>query len=670
MCVIQDFETITPNLLARTIETVEGGGIVVLLLKTMTSLRQLYTMTMESHDRLRTESHQDVVGRFNERFLLSLGHCQECLVLDDELNILPISSHARGIKPFQRDEDTDLTPEQQELADLKRSLADTQPVGALVNVAKTVDQARAVLTFVEAISEKTLRSTVALTAGRGRGKSSALGVAIAAAVAHGYSNIFVTSPTPENLKTLFEFVFKAFDALNYTEHADYELVQSTNPDFNKAIVRVNVFRSHRQTIQYIAPQDWQKLGQAELVVIDEAAAIPLPLVKKLLGPYLVFLSSTVNGYEGTGRALSHKLIKQLREQGRATTDTSMSTGTAAAASEASLPSAGRVFRDISLDEPIRYASGDGVEKWLNNLLCLDANEHIPRIISGMPHPSECELYYVERDTLLSHHKASEEFLQRMMGLYVSSHYKNTPDDLQLLADAPAHHLFVLLGPVSQSQNTLPDLLCVMQVCFEGAISKESVAASLARGLKNAGDMIPWTISTQFQEQTFASLSGARVVRIATHPELQRMGYGQRALDQLAAYYSGQLASAQEEDDDDLRAAKSTAAEEELGDLLTEKLRPRKGLPPLLTQLSDRRAENLSWLGVGFGLTPQLHKFWTKSGYKPVYLRQNTNDLTGEHTTMMLKPLQEDARVVRITLFAAQHLLWSPCLTQCCLVSSG
>ena len=46
MCVLQDFEAITPNLLARTIETVEGGGLVVLLLKTMTSLRQLYTMTM------------------------------------------------------------------------------------------------------------------------------------------------------------------------------------------------------------------------------------------------------------------------------------------------------------------------------------------------------------------------------------------------------------------------------------------------------------------------------------------------------------------------------------------------------------------------------------------------------------------------------------------------
>lgn len=46
MLVLQDFEAITPNLLARTIETVEGGGLVVLLLKTMSSLRQLYTMTM------------------------------------------------------------------------------------------------------------------------------------------------------------------------------------------------------------------------------------------------------------------------------------------------------------------------------------------------------------------------------------------------------------------------------------------------------------------------------------------------------------------------------------------------------------------------------------------------------------------------------------------------
>jgi len=43
---LQDFEALTPNLLARTIETIEGGGIVCVLLQNMSSLKKLYTMTM------------------------------------------------------------------------------------------------------------------------------------------------------------------------------------------------------------------------------------------------------------------------------------------------------------------------------------------------------------------------------------------------------------------------------------------------------------------------------------------------------------------------------------------------------------------------------------------------------------------------------------------------
>ena len=73
----------------------------------------------------------------------------------------------------------------------------------------------AVVTFLDAASEKTLRSTVALTAARGRGKSAAMGIAVAGAVAMGYSNIFVTSPTPENLRTFFQFLLKGFDSLGY-----------------------------------------------------------------------------------------------------------------------------------------------------------------------------------------------------------------------------------------------------------------------------------------------------------------------------------------------------------------------------------------------------------------------------------------------------------------------
>lgn len=110
-------------------------------------------------------------------------------------------------------------------------------------------QAKAILSFTEAITSKTLSSTVTLTAGRGRGKSAALGLSIAASLAHGYSNIFVTSPSPENLKTLFEFVFKGLDKLGYEEHQDYDILQSTKPEWKGCVVRVNIHKGHRQTIQ-------------------------------------------------------------------------------------------------------------------------------------------------------------------------------------------------------------------------------------------------------------------------------------------------------------------------------------------------------------------------------------------------------------------------------------
>ncbi|KAF2636195.1 DUF699-domain-containing protein [Massarina eburnea CBS 473.64] len=647
MCILQDFEAITPNLLARTIETVEGGGLVILLLKGMSSLKQLYSLSMDVHSRYRTEAHSDVVARFNERFILSLGKCETCLVVDDELNVLPISGgkHVKQLPP----PDPELegkTPKAKELAQIKESLEDTPPVGDLIKLAKTVDQAKALLTFVDAIAEKTLQSTVTLTAARGRGKSAALGVAVAAAIAHGYSNIFITSPSPENLKTLFEFVFKGFDALGYMDHQDYTIMQSTNPDFNKAIVRVNVHRQHRQTIQYIQPQDSYTLGQAELVVIDEAAAIPLPLVRKLMGPYLVFMASTINGYEGTGRSLSLKLIQQLREQSRgrgangAGHVVDRSTGKESKDGTESM--AGRSLREITLSEPIRYTQGDAVERWLNDVLCLDAT--LPRSkmnTQGCPHPSECQLLHVNRDTLFSFNPAAEKFLQKMMALYVASHYKNSPNDLQLMSDAPAHQLFVLVPPVTED-NKLPEPLCVVQVALEGQISKESVLSSLSRGQRAGGDLIPWIVSQQFQDENFAGLSGARVVRIATNPDYISMGYGSRALELLVDFYDGKLASLSEVEPHEIEGMRRVSEGElENATLLKDdvKIREAKDMPPLFARLPELKTPQLDYVGVSYGLTPQLHKFWKRTNFVPVYLRQTPNELTGEHTCVMLRSLE-------------------------------
>ncbi|KHJ96580.1 putative ATPase DUF699 [Oesophagostomum dentatum] len=473
MLVLQDFEALTPNLLARTIETVEGGGIIVLLMKTVSSLRQLYTIVMDVHNRYRTESHTQVVPRFNERFILSLASCKDIVVVDDQLHILPISTHISSLEPVQPTSKGSLSPSEAELKALKEGMKDTKPIGPLLNKCRTACQGKVLLRLLDVITDKDLNVTCSITAARGRGKSASLGnvflcfwcirsavatarlwnqsrmcgLALAGAIAFGYSNIFVTSPSPENLKTLFEFVVKGFDTMGYQEHIDYELIQSTNPEFQKALVRVNVFREHRQTIQYIHPSDAGKLGQAELVVVDEAAAIPLPLVKELIfGPYIVFLSSTINGYEGTGRSLSLKLLQQLRQQ-----------SAGSAKGEKLATSKGRKLHELTMEESIRYKPGDEIELWLNRVLCLNAASINTKLSCGTPPPKECELYYVNRDTLFSFHKASESFLQQIMAIYVAAHYKNSPNDLQMLSDAPAHHLFALMSPVKGDQSSIPEV---------------------------------------------------------------------------------------------------------------------------------------------------------------------------------------------------------------------
>lgn len=200
-------------------------------------------------------------------------------------------------------------------------------------------------------------------------------------------------------------------------------------------------------------------------------------------PHTIAPVFAVNGYEGTGRSLSLKLIAQLRDQ---------------AQQSAAAGASGRTFREVKLSHPIRYAPGDNIEAWLHELLCLNAADHVPRAPPRLPHPDECSLFCVERDTLFSYHKASEELLQRMMALYVSSHYRNTPNDLLLMADAPSHRLFVLLGPVDETSNDMPDVLCVMQVALEGMVSRDAARAALASGKLPQGDMIPWVMGQQFQ----------------------------------------------------------------------------------------------------------------------------------------------------------------------------
>ena len=201
-----------------------------------------------------------------------------------------------------------------------------------------------------------------------------------------------------SLVAMIDFALRSLKALKFQEHLDYTITynaEKTGRDQIKCIVAIEIHKSHRQLIQYVKPEDTDKFTTAELVAIDEAAAIPLPTVKALMGDRLTFMSSTINGYGGTGKALSFKLIKELRD--------SETRGVIDAAKEA--------------------AKAD----------------------------------------LFSYHKLSETFLQKVMGLYTSTHYKNTPNDLQMLtlSDAPSHSIFALLSPSVEDSDLLPDILAVV-----------------------------------------------------------------------------------------------------------------------------------------------------------------------------------------------------------------
>lgn len=274
------------------------------------------------------------------------------------------------------------------------------------------------------------------------------------------------------------------------------------------------------------------------------------------------------------------------------------------------------------------------------------------INSGYPNPEDLELFYINRDTLFSYHKASESFLKKLMSLFVSSHYKNSPNDLQLLSDAPSHSIFVLMRPIDKNDSTtkksLPDIFAAIQVCEEGGISKNVILNNNKRGFKPAGDLIPWTVSDFYQDNEFPNLSGIRVVRIATHPECNRMGYGTRAIQLLTEFYEGKIInlneteenenSKPEEKENNSKIEKINKSENVL---MKEEIKPKKKLKPLLTKLVEVTPPKIDYIGTAFGLTKELFNFWRKNEFYPFYIKMTENDITGEHSCILLKPLKDD-----------------------------
>lgn len=608
MCILEDFESISPNILARVIETVEGGGLIIFNIRTLNVIKNLENLSFDLYKNLKTHFFSSITSRFVKNFIFSISDCPTFLHLTEEikdfskkLKLIHVGDVSKIFSDSKKEEKKRLH------RNLIASTTSMEPLTSLLAKTKTFDQARALLTFMEAISNKNFYSTVILTSSRGRGKSAVIGLAAAAAVSYGFGNIFVTSASPENLNCFFAFLFIGFKILNYSEGKDFEIFQNSKLKFIEKII---ISVTHHQTIKFIPFEQIEgKKDQIELLIIDEAALIPFKDLERLNGRFLIFMSSTTSGYEGTGREFNLKLIENLKHNYFIENRNSKFVKK-------------RILKEVSLEEPIRYSKGDPVENWLNCFLHLDSS--YPKIImSACPDPRICNLFLVDRNSLFSGHKIANKFLQKIMSIFASSHYRNSPDDLQILADAPSHRILVLTSPLNFSANFLPEILSALHISYEGQISRIFLEKNLINEKFISGDLLPWFISKHFQDSSFGELSGIRIIRISTNSEIQNMGYGTRAIELLKNFCKIKKKKFSKKTE----PFKSISADLEKNDLV---------LSALLIDLEERIQPSIDYIGVSFSISIKLLCFWLKNGFSMIILKSKKENFGEQNVCIMIK----------------------------------
>ncbi|KAK2197895.1 bifunctional tRNA(Met) cytidine acetyltransferase TmcA [Babesia duncani] len=593
MLILQDFEALTPNVLCRTIETVEGGGIIIFTLNTMSSLDELYNLTMDVHAKYATHSRKSTQALFIRRFVYSLTKASNCMVVDDELNPLPIVTlqisdkvKCKGRKKL----DALIQSLQNDINAIEMRI-----LRRLAPLCVRHGQLKALISLFDFLSKSCNQiqklNLATLLSARGRGKSATIGLFLSGALHLGLRTIFVLAPTIENVQTVFEFVIQGLNKLQ--EIQKYEWSVEKRSGFVESVGIVDGML--KLYVKFVPATT--TLGQSiDLLVIEEAAAVPIPVVESHCKSGLVVLSSTVGGYEGTGRSLSLKLVQKLKRRDPEN------------------------VTEITMKEPIRYSKDDSIETWLTSLLCLDGTP--PQIAGELEPPGSCELYMVRRDLLFSLCPSTEQFLSSVMAILSFSHYRNTPDDLHMLCDAPAHELFVLTMPTSGQ------VVAVIHVAIEGKIPSQVYQTNSRAGINPSGDLVPWTLTRAFHCGDFSQLVGIRIVRIAVPPALQGLGYGSqaiKALETVISHYNSSLCNSGPREENEQFPNSIHSGNSLLID------------PVHFKPCSGTRVD---YVATCFGLSAPLVKFWTRLGYKAVHVRQVANEATGEFSGILIKPLQQ------------------------------
>jgi tRNA(Met) cytidine acetyltransferase len=317
----------------------------------------------------------------------------------------------------------------------------------------------------QAVIQTILQSDVpvVLTADRGRGKSAALGMAASQLLALG-KRVLLTAPSRATVVSVFK-------------HAE-------NPPV------------------FFAPDDLlQTLPEGDVLLVDEAAAIPVPLLLKMLEHYprCVF-STTLHGYEGSGRGFVLRFQKQL---------------------DTLIPG----WQAVRLHQPIRWAENDPLEQFINQTLLLDADLAPFTPCGGRVGDGGYGTEYRQLDRYEL--AADEPLLRQLFGLLITAHYQTRPSDLRQMLDAPDISIHIL------EQHGV--IVAVALLSREGGLDAELTAAIHAGTRRPHGHPVPQTLTFHAKIPRAAELICERVMRIAVHPDRQNHGLGTHLLQHLLGF---------------------------------------------------------------------------------------------------------------------------------------
>ena len=345
----------------------------------------------------------------------------------------------------------------------------------------TPDQLEA-LQNIDTVAFGHRKRPLVISADRGRGKTSVLGMAAIELLLKGKQHIVLTASRYQQASVAFE---QAIAFLNTFSVPVNRLVNKPG------LVKFDDQHTTK-TFEFIAPDQLILTPtSADVLMVDEAAHLPTALLNTLLSRHhrLVF-ATTLHGYEGSGRGFELRFKKTLKQQ---------------------TPN----WKNLHLHTPIRWAENDPLEIAINSALLLtnpannlDQIDQIDKVELNQALDS-LDIQQISTAQLAQ----TPDQLNKVFNLLVSAHYQTSPDDLQQLLTSPHLTLFI-----ARAHN---QILGVALCTQEGKI--------LAQNKRLHGHLVPQLLVKHYSSPSFFMLSTWRVMRIAVHPSIQNKGIGKQLL---------------------------------------------------------------------------------------------------------------------------------------------